>query len=100
MRRRTLRRPAWQHGVGLLQFPTRPTPRPDRNVSPASAARLRLGPMDTHAPYVAAENRYDTMEYRRCGRSGLRLPAVSLGLWQNFGDAVALERQRDIILAA
>jgi L-glyceraldehyde 3-phosphate reductase len=35
----------------------------------------------------AAEHRYDGMEYRRCGRSGLRLPLVSLGLWQNFGDA-------------
>jgi len=35
----------------------------------------------------AAEDRYDGMEYRRCGRSGLKLPLVSLGLWQNFGDA-------------
>ncbi len=40
------------------------------------------------------------MTYRRCGRSGIRLPPVSLGLWQNFGDATGLERQRDIILAA
>ena len=36
--------------------------------------------------YVAADDRYDRMPYRRCGRSGLQLPAVSLGLWQNFGD--------------
>ena len=36
-------------------------------------------------PYTAAPNRYDTMPYRRCGRSGLKLPAISLGLWQNFG---------------
>ncbi len=35
--------------------------------------------------YMAAENRYDVMEYRRCGRSGMMLPAVSLGLWHNFG---------------
>lgn len=35
--------------------------------------------------YLPAENRYDSMPYRRCGRSGLRLPAVSLGLWHNFG---------------
>ena len=34
--------------------------------------------------YVAAENRYERMPYRRSGRSGLRLPGVSLGLWQNF----------------
>ena len=38
-------------------------------------------------PYVAAETRYERIEYRRCGRSGLKLPLVSLGLWQNFGGA-------------
>jgi L-glyceraldehyde 3-phosphate reductase len=38
-------------------------------------------------PYTAAEQRYDQMKYRRCGRSGLKLPVISLGLWQNFGDA-------------
>ena len=36
--------------------------------------------------YVPASDRYDPMRYRRCGRSGLKLPAISLGLWQNFGD--------------
>ncbi|ETI89887.1 MAG: Oxidoreductase, aldo/keto reductase family protein, partial [Propionibacterium sp. DORA_15] len=36
--------------------------------------------------YGAAQDRYDTMEYRRCGTSGLLLPAISLGLWHNFGD--------------
>lgn len=36
--------------------------------------------------YVAKAERYDTMEYRKCGESGLKLPAVSLGLWHNFGD--------------
>ncbi|MEE1088026.1 MAG: aldo/keto reductase, partial [Bacteroidaceae bacterium] len=36
--------------------------------------------------YKANENRYETMEYNRCGESGLKLPAVSLGLWHNFGD--------------
>jgi L-glyceraldehyde 3-phosphate reductase len=35
--------------------------------------------------YNASENRYDNMIYRRCGKSGLKLPAISLGLWQNFG---------------
>jgi len=35
--------------------------------------------------YTAKENRYDTMKYRRCGRSGLKLPEISLGLWHNFG---------------
>ncbi|RWN54871.1 L-glyceraldehyde 3-phosphate reductase [Mesorhizobium sp.] len=37
-------------------------------------------------PYVPAENRYENMVYNRCGRSGLKLPAISLGLWHNFGD--------------
>ena len=36
--------------------------------------------------YTANENRYESAEYRKCGESGLKLPAVSLGLWHNFGD--------------
>ena len=48
--------------------------------------------------YVPAENRYDgQMPYRRCGRSGLQLPAISLGLWNNFGDDKPLETQRAIL---
>ena len=47
--------------------------------------------------YVAAQRRYDTMAYRRCGRSGLRLPAVSLGLWHNFGHDRPLDTQRAIV---
>jgi len=54
----------------------------------------------THDAYVADPSRYDAMVYRRVGRSGLRLPGVSLGLWQNFGGSVGQDRQRDIILAA
>ena len=50
--------------------------------------------------YHPAEDRYGTMAYRRCGRSGLRLPAVSLGLWQNFGDDRPLETQRAIVRRA
>ena len=49
--------------------------------------------------YVAAEGRYDAMTYRRCGRSGLELPAISLGLWNNFGDDKPLEVQRAIVRA-
>ncbi len=56
--------------------------------------------MSTHTPHAAAEDRYESMTYRRCGRSGIQLPGVSLGLWQNFGDETPLARQRDIILAA
>ncbi|MGO9583123.1 MAG: L-glyceraldehyde 3-phosphate reductase [Acidimicrobiales bacterium] len=51
--------------------------------------------MTTH--YLPAGNRYGPMPYRRCGRSGLLLPAVSLGLWQNFGDDRALDTQRAIL---
>jgi L-glyceraldehyde 3-phosphate reductase len=50
--------------------------------------------------YLAADDRYDQMTYRRTGRSGLKLPAVSLGLWQNFGYDVPFERQRDILRRA
>jgi L-glyceraldehyde 3-phosphate reductase len=48
----------------------------------------------------AASKRYDSMLYRPCGRSGLALPALSLGLWHNFGDATPWTTQRDLILAA
>ena len=41
--------------------------------------------------YVAADDRYSKIPYRRCGRSGIMLPEVSLGLWQNFGDEKPLE---------
>src|SRR5215218_6676895 len=50
--------------------------------------------------YRAADDRYDSMTYRRTGRSGLDLPAISLGLWHNFGDDVPLERQRAILRCA
>src|SRR5213080_4756309 len=50
--------------------------------------------------YVAAGGRYDSMEYRRTGRSGLKLPAISLGLWHNFGDDRPLETQRAILRRA
>ena len=50
--------------------------------------------------YVAAENRYETMRYDRVGRSGLKLPAISLGLWNNFGTDRSLETQRAILRRA
>jgi L-glyceraldehyde 3-phosphate reductase len=48
-------------------------------------------------PYCAAPSRYESMPYRRCGRSGLKLPAISLGLWQNFGGADVFETGRSIL---
>ena len=50
--------------------------------------------------YVAAENRYESMPYRRLGTSGLKLPAISLGLWHNFGDDKPLQTQRDVLRRA
>jgi L-glyceraldehyde 3-phosphate reductase len=50
--------------------------------------------------YSPATTRYDEMLYRTCGRSGLKLPAMSLGLWHNFGDATSHTLQRDIVCAA
>lgn len=51
--------------------------------------------------YSADPDRYDNgMKYRRCGRSGIILPEISLGLWQNFGDTAPLERSRQMILHA
>ena len=48
-------------------------------------------------PYTAAPSRYESMPYRRCGRSGLKLPAISLGLWQNFGSEDVFESGRSIL---
>jgi L-glyceraldehyde 3-phosphate reductase len=50
--------------------------------------------------YVAAGDRYSRHPYRRCGRSGIMLPEVSLGLWQNFGDTKPIEEQRAILRRA
>ena len=50
--------------------------------------------------YLPAQDRYQNMAYRRCGRSGLLLPAVSLGLWQNFGDDRPFDIQRAIVRRA
>lgn len=47
--------------------------------------------------YQANSARYESMEYRRCGRSGLKLPAISLGLWHNFGDSTLLENSRELL---
>jgi L-glyceraldehyde 3-phosphate reductase len=54
----------------------------------------------TPDPYRAAHDRYERTAYRRCGRSGLQLPAVSLGLWHNFGDDMPFDAQRAILRRA
>lgn len=50
--------------------------------------------------YSAASTRYDSMAYRSCGASGLKLPAITLGLWHNFGDATPFQMQRDMLRTA
>src|SRR4030088_1298998 len=50
--------------------------------------------------YVAADNRYDSMTYRRVGRSGIKFPLISLGLWHNFGDDRPLDSERAILRRA
>jgi len=56
--------------------------------------------MNTMPNPLPAENRYDSMLYNRCGRSGLKLPAIVLGLWHNFGGVDLFENQRTMILRA
>ncbi|MDX2643687.1 L-glyceraldehyde 3-phosphate reductase [Streptomyces sp. PA03-1a] len=56
--------------------------------------------MDIRSLYRAADERYDAMAYRRTGRSGLKLPEISLGLWHNFGDDRTLDSQRAILRRA
>src|SRR5205823_1338260 len=66
---------------------------------PPSTEALRAARLD-RVTYLAAEDRYKSMEYRRCGRSGVQLPTVSLGLWHNFGDTKPLETQRAVLRRA
>lgn len=51
-------------------------------------------------PYTAADSRYETIRYNRCGRSGVKLPAISLGLWHNFGGVDVFENCRAIVRRA
>ena len=56
--------------------------------------------MDNFDQYVPSPDRYDRMPYRRIGRSGLKLPAISLGFWHNFGDDTPVARQREVMRRA
>lgn len=56
--------------------------------------------MKNTAPYVPDEKRYEKIAYRRCGKSGLILPALSLGLWHNFGDVDEIETARSLLRVA
>jgi len=50
--------------------------------------------------YLASEKRYDSMQYNRCGKSGLKLPAISLGLWHNFGEVDALSNMKEMLFTS
>jgi L-glyceraldehyde 3-phosphate reductase len=50
--------------------------------------------------YTASQDRYDKMQYRRCGKSGILLPLLSLGLWHNFGDVDELATSRKLLRTA
>src|SRR5438067_7657167 len=76
--------------AGCMKYSSGVVRQPGRVALPYNAS---LGP----TRYTAANDRYERLPYRRCGRSGLDLPAVSLGLWQNFGDDRPLETSRAIL---
>jgi L-glyceraldehyde 3-phosphate reductase len=61
---------------------------------------LSIPQKGTPMPYDASSNRYDSIQYRRCGRSGLMLPAISLGLWHNFGGVDIFENARSLVRRA
>src|SRR5471032_1849241 len=73
---------------------------------PRGARTTRNTPFSLHQfedfvmAYEAASERYSQMTYRTCGKSGLKLPALSLGLWHNFGDTTPISTQRDILRTA
>jgi L-glyceraldehyde 3-phosphate reductase len=69
-----------------------------QNADPGGAAHAAR--RDHPVTYVPAPDRYQSMSYRRTGRSGLRLPLISLGLWQNFGAERPLSESRSIVLRA
>ena len=59
--------------------------------------RFRPDVLDIHRPYSAAADRYEGARFRQVGSSGLYLPAISLGLWWNFGDNIPLDNQRELL---
>ena len=61
---------------------------------------MNVNDIRNHGAYRASDGRYEKDIYRRCGRSGLRLPLISLGLWHNFGDTDDLNKARNILRAA
>jgi L-glyceraldehyde 3-phosphate reductase len=73
---------------------------PDDRPRETSRVEQAAPPPTERPPFVASATRYDSMSYRRVGRSGLDLPAISLGLWQNFGEDRPLATQRAMVRRA
>ena len=101
------RRQARAHGAGQRRpaLHARRAPRKAATTCSSCASRQASRPTPSRsgrvaAVYSAAPDRYDRMQYRRSGRSGLQLPAISLGLWHNFGDDRPLETSRAILRRA
>jgi len=61
---------------------------------------MEINDIRVHGPYRADDDRYKRVSYRRCGRSGINLPMISLGLWHNFGDTDDLNKGRNILRTA
>ena len=61
---------------------------------------MKINDLHDQGVYVAAENRYDSITYRRCGRSGIDLPAISIGLWHNFGETDDYQNAVELLRAA
>jgi hypothetical protein len=78
----------------------RPTPRQFVNCWRPCYTHAISSAKETSMPWLSSATSYDTMRYNRCGRSGLKLPAVSLGLWHNFGGVDALENARAMLRRA
>ena len=106
---------AMVNGRDASVIPTAVRAHPARAVSDAVCDRCPTVDVDARQPsvtvrrmlrgvtpsaYVAADDRYDAMQYRRCGRRGLQLPVLSLGLWHNFGHDRPYETQRAIVRRA
>jgi len=75
-------------------------PRGDFPIEPRGVVAQAAHTMSSASPYLPAPNRYEVGRYARCGRSGLKLPRLSLGLWHNFGHVDALENQRALLRRA
>src|SRR5215468_9033469 len=97
-RRTAPTRPPGKRRCPPSRLPRRKTPNPHRRqrLCPDAAPACMTSPVG----FAAAAGRYEGMTYRRCGASGLKLPAISLGLWQNFGSERPLETSRAILLRA